>query len=151
LFRIAVAVDARKAGLGYPSSLQVPLAERDLEACATPIPAIARRRISLRVRLSGSARQAEPTTASEELVMWRALALAIGISFCILGAECLVVEKAVLASSRPVTAETGVLGQTAPVERPREIEPPEWAPWSLISLGAVVILYSFSIPKRVAS
>jgi hypothetical protein len=83
--------------------------------------------------------------------MWRAMALAIGISFCILGAECLVIDKAVLAGSRPVTAETGVFGQTAAVEKPREIQPPEWAPWSLISLGAVVMLYSFTIPKRVAS
>jgi hypothetical protein len=82
--------------------------------------------------------------------MWRALALAIGISFCILGAECLVIDKAVLAESRTVAAETGPLGQPASAETPREIEPPEWAPWGLISLGAVVMLYSFTIPKRVA-
>jgi hypothetical protein len=26
--------------------------------------------------------------------------------------------------------------------------PPDWAPWSLLSLGAVTIIYSFTIPKR---
>lgn len=83
--------------------------------------------------------------------MWRALALAIGISICILGAECLLIDKAVLAGSKSVTAETGVLGQTAETEKVREVEPPEWAPWGLISLGAVIMLYSFTIPKRVAS
>jgi hypothetical protein len=30
----------------------------------------------------------------------------------------------------------------------REVEPPEWAPWSLMSVGAVVILYTFTIPKK---
>ena len=38
-----------------------------------------------------------------------------------------------------------VAGQSAPT---REINPPDWAPWSLISAGAVVIIYSFTIPKR---
>jgi hypothetical protein len=31
------------------------------------------------------------------------------------------------------------------------IAPPDWAPWSLLSAGAVVMLYSFTIPRRVAS
>ena len=33
--------------------------------------------------------------------MWRAVFLALGIVLCILGGECLVVEKAVLAQSEP--------------------------------------------------
>lgn len=82
--------------------------------------------------------------------MWRALALAIGISFCILGLECLVIDKAVLANSKSAAVETGGTGEASGSKKPREIEPPEWAPWTLISLGAVVMLYSFTIPKRVA-
>ena len=31
----------------------------------------------------------------------------------------------------------------------QEIVPPDWAPWSLIGAGAVVVLYSFTIPRRV--
>lgn len=82
--------------------------------------------------------------------MWRALALAIGIYFCILGGECLLIDKAVLAS-REASAGESALGERVTAERPKEIEPPEWAPWGLISLGAVVMLYSFTIPKRVNS
>jgi hypothetical protein len=75
--------------------------------------------------------------------MWRALFLAIGIYMCLLGAQCLVVEKAVLTVRR----EAPLPGMTA--GRSREFAPPEWAPWSLISAGAVTILYSFTIPRRV--
>jgi hypothetical protein len=26
--------------------------------------------------------------------------------------------------------------------------PPDWAPWSLMSTGAIVCLYSFTLPRR---
>ncbi len=65
--------------------------------------------------------------------MWRSFFLAVGVFLFILGAEALVVERAVLNR-----------GDAA------NIIPPEWAPWSLLSAGAVVILYSFTIPKKMA-
>jgi hypothetical protein len=64
--------------------------------------------------------------------MWRSMFLAIGIILIILGAECLVVDTA------NVLLESGS----------QKLSPPEWAPWSMISTGAVVILYSFTIPSR---
>ena len=81
--------------------------------------------------------------------MWRALFLAIGVTLVILGAECMVLEKAVLAAPKQQASDSQYF--TAPLTsgRGREIVPPEWAPWSLISAGAVVILYSFTIPRRV--
>ena len=91
--------------------------------------------------------------------MVKAFFLAIGISMCILGAECLVVEKAVMASGK-ATAQPKPrrafpmmiqLRQPAQPQREgREFEPPEWAPWSLLATGAIVILYSFTIPRRFA-
>jgi hypothetical protein len=82
--------------------------------------------------------------------MWRSFFLAIGISLCILGGECLVIEKAVLAapktSSGPVAGEKGGILNGGR----REYKPPDWMPWSLLSIGSVVILYSFTIPRRVA-
>ena len=82
--------------------------------------------------------------------MWRAFFLAIGISLCILGGECLVLDQAVLAA--PIkAAKPGSEGQPdSNIGGIREISPPEWAPWTLMSAGAVVILYSFTIPRRVA-
>ena len=78
--------------------------------------------------------------------MWRALFLSIGITSCIVGLECLVVDKAVLAASDD-SAAMGLANRMAPSYR--EIEPPEWAPWSLMSAGAVTILYSFTIPRKI--
>jgi len=90
--------------------------------------------------------------------MWRAFFLAVGIYLCILGAECLVVDKFVMAGEVPPSeaehnpAPPGpatLFGPTAPPTptAKRDIEPAEWAPWSLLSAGAVVILYSLTLNR----
>ncbi len=82
--------------------------------------------------------------------MWRAFFGAVGAALLILGAECLVVEKAVLAKgpTKP-TAPTSVFDEpqvkTAPARR--ELRPPDWAPWSLLSSGAVIMLYTFTLRR----
>jgi hypothetical protein len=73
------------------------------------------------------------------MAMWRSFFLAIGAYFCLLGVEALAVEKAVLKVD-PVNPQTTW----------REVVPPDWAPWSLLGTGAVVMLYSFTIPQRVS-
>lgn len=78
--------------------------------------------------------------------MWRAFFLSLGITSFILGVECLVIDKAVMAASEEPGA-SGLLQRVTPSYR--EVEPPEWAPWSLMSGGAVVMLYSFTIPKKI--
>jgi hypothetical protein len=80
--------------------------------------------------------------------MWRSAFLALGIVLCILGGECLIVEKAVLASDEPDVEQTTSFFTPTSGEPPSEIKPPDWAAWSLLSTGAVVILYSYSIPRR---
>ena len=70
--------------------------------------------------------------------MWRSLFLALGAYTCLLGVEALALEKAVL--KKPVKATAA--------QEPEVITPPEWAPWSLMATGAVVVLYSFTIPNR---
>ena len=90
--------------------------------------------------------------------MWRAFFLGIGIYLCILGAECLVVDKFVMAGEAPPLeveqqpapqTPATLFGPTAPTGpiAQREIEPAEWAPWSLLSAGAVVILYSLTLNR----
>ncbi|MDX1962146.1 MAG: hypothetical protein SFX18_03270 [Pirellulales bacterium] len=69
--------------------------------------------------------------------MWRAFFLAVGIFAVILGVEFLIIEQATLISSRDI-----------PNAQTTQISPPDWAPWSLMSAGVVVILYSFTLPKR---
>lgn len=70
--------------------------------------------------------------------MWRSFFLAVGAYVCIMGLQALAVERAVLKSD---VANSTAFG--------KEIVPPDWAPWSLLGAGAVVVLYSFTIPKRV--
>jgi len=82
--------------------------------------------------------------------MWRALFLATGITLCIVGTECLAIEKATLKDGNKPAPSTGMFGTASDPPQPkREIVPPQWAPWSLISTGAVVVIYSFVIPNRV--
>lgn len=82
--------------------------------------------------------------------MWRAFFVAMGIALCIVGGECLIIDKAVLAKQEDgATAfDAGPQGM-APVKH--DLKPPEWAPWTFISVGTVVLLYSFTIPRRAAS
>jgi hypothetical protein len=81
--------------------------------------------------------------------MWRAFFLAAGIFACILGAQCLVVDSFVMASDStadPATPQS--LFGAQPVAAPAQnYQPPEWAPWSLLSTGAVVIIYSLTLNK----
>jgi hypothetical protein len=70
--------------------------------------------------------------------VFRALFLALGVYTCVLGVEALAVERAVL--KKP---------ENSPAAQQKVITPPDWAPWSLMGGGAVVVLYSFTIPRRV--
>ncbi|MCA9260437.1 MAG: hypothetical protein KDA61_14595 [Planctomycetales bacterium] len=74
--------------------------------------------------------------------MLRSLFLALGVFSCLLGLEALAVETAVLKRPQRVNGQT--------VVQHREVTPPDWAPWSLMAGGAVVVLYSFTIPRRYA-
>jgi hypothetical protein len=82
--------------------------------------------------------------------MWRAFFLAIGVYLILLGAQCLGVEKFILKSREPAPKPpAGAAAPAQPEAGPqKEIAPPPWAPWSLMAAGAVVCLYSFSIPVR---
>ncbi len=86
--------------------------------------------------------------------MWRAFFLAIGISLVIIGAQCLVIDRVVLANGAPAEARpTGTLFGTqtgSSAMGGKVLTPPDWAPWSLMATGAVVIIYSFTVPKRVS-
>ena len=81
--------------------------------------------------------------------MWKSFFLAVGITMCIIGVECLLIERATLTDAAIAARNVSYNGQPAPTVRSKDVVPPEWAPWSLMSTGAVIILYSFSIPKRV--
>jgi hypothetical protein len=107
--------------------------------------------------LSGGGMRADSKKAGfsfgAERGMWRAFFLALGISLCIWGAECMVIEKAIMNGEAPPPDPNNFAAFVSQPVAPaaRELKPPEWAPWSLMSSGAVVILYSFTLPRRVAA
>jgi hypothetical protein len=77
--------------------------------------------------------------------MWQAFLLAIGISLCLVGGECLVLDKVILAHPRLTrhTSDYGHLDSVMTTPR-RVVVPPEWAPWVLLAGGAITVLYSHS-------
>jgi len=109
--------------------------------------------------------------------MWRSLFLAIGIFSLILGGETLVVDKYTMASGRKLPqlanrlTNTGLNsgfpiqqnstggfyqqagfqpnarnGQVGPF-RPRVVQTKDWMPWSLLATGAIIVLYTYSLPR----
>ena len=86
----------------------------------------------------------------EAAQMWRAFFLAMGIALMIVGAESLAVEQAVLLPASPSAKSTAAF-TTATPSAPRVIKPAEWWPWTFMSTGAIVVLYSFTIPRRMAA
>ncbi len=79
--------------------------------------------------------------------MRRAFFFAIGIFVFLLGAQCLAVDKFVLKSRLPPPPpkNTWLSGDQPKVGPNRELVPPDWAPWTLMSTGAVVCLYSYTV------
>lgn len=83
--------------------------------------------------------------------MWRSFFLGVGLSLIILGAESLIVERAVLAETASLLLESAELTGERIVNQSRMFKRPEWVPWTLLSIGILTILYSFSLPRRFAS
>ncbi|MBN1591144.1 MAG: hypothetical protein JW888_16640 [Pirellulales bacterium] len=84
--------------------------------------------------------------------MWRAFFLAIGITLCIVGVECLGLERVVLKIHEPppkVAADPYSFAPKTPGPGPRRtIIVKEYTPFSFLALGVVVILYAYDLPRR---
>ena len=83
-------------------------------------------------------------------VMWRAFFLAIAIMLIIMGVESLFIGKVVMAEPKAITTTDSAWNEPLladPTMVDREVEPPEWAPFSLLSAGAVLWLYSVSLRR----
>lgn len=81
--------------------------------------------------------------------MLRAFFFSLGVFTTLIGAECLLVDRAVLNLDRPITQQQRFFPMVrSGAGAKREIDPPDWLGWSLISAGAVTMLYSIALPKR---
>ena len=92
--------------------------------------------------------------------MWRAIFLALGGTLLVMGIESLVLDHAVLSTdngfisppastTEPVFDEWGFeIDRKVVPGVPKTIHPPEWAPWSMLSSGTVILLYAFGSKIR---
>jgi len=84
----------------------------------------------------------------------------IGLVLLFLGVEFRMVDSMVLTpectaflakkTHHPIAAVSGMAKPFTPDHRPilkKSIKPPEWLGWSLASLGSVLILHSWAMPK----
>ncbi len=78
--------------------------------------------------------------------MRRSFFFAIGLFVFLLGTQCLAVDKFILKSRLPAPPKNQWIASAEPQLGPnRELIPPDWAPWTLMSTGAVVCLYSYTV------
>jgi hypothetical protein len=83
--------------------------------------------------------------------MLRASCFAIGMFVGLCGLSLLAIDKVVL--HQPTEKDPGIRGmlakQVVDKEQRPVIDPPDWAAFTLLSIGSVSMLYSVALPKNV--
>ncbi|KAA5546041.1 hypothetical protein FYK55_03820 [Roseiconus nitratireducens] len=80
--------------------------------------------------------------------MWRSLFIAFGIMAIIVGFESLIIESATFYSHRGSTPTEFFDPSSVPGQQTKTWQPTEWFPWLVLSAGALIVIYSFTLPKR---
>ena len=80
--------------------------------------------------------------------MWRSIFIAFGIMAVIIGLEFLVIDSADFYAASQTSAETFANPLGTPSPSTNEWRPKDWYPWAALGLGAVVIIYAFTLPSR---
>ena len=92
--------------------------------------------------LEASNRESEP--------MLRASFFSIGLFVCLWGASFLMVDRIVLTFKDESSRGEGFRGlfTTLNGQRQQVFDPPDWAAFSLMSVGSVTMLYAVALPKK---
>jgi hypothetical protein len=82
--------------------------------------------------------------------MLRSSFFATGLFVLLCGVMFLFVDKIVLSSQEDPSRTPGIRGMFMSVNGNRQevVDPPDWAAFSLMSVGAVTILYSIALPRK---
>ena len=80
--------------------------------------------------------------------MWRSLFLAIGFMTMIVGIESMLIESATVYAAGEASAVDFADPNGAPSKATKVVKPGEFVPWALISGGAIIVIYAFTLPKR---
>ncbi len=81
-------------------------------------------------------------------VMWRSLFMALGIMAILVGIESMVIDSATLFAATQSSAANLVDPTGPPSPSTRVWSPGEAFPWIAMAIGAVTIVYAFTLPKR---
>src|SRR5262245_23188642 len=84
------------------------------------------------------------------VTMVRATFFAVGLFITLWGVGLLFVDKMVLNMKGEAVKQSGFRGLFAAVapEQKKVLDPPDWAAFSLMSVGTVTMLYSVALPKK---
>jgi hypothetical protein len=82
--------------------------------------------------------------------MVRAAFFSIGLFIALWGGSFLFVDKMVLNMKADTPQQPGFRGLFTGIspERKKVVDPPDWAAFSLMSVGTVTMLYSAALPKK---
>lgn len=80
--------------------------------------------------------------------MWRSLFIAFGVMAIIVGLESMVIENANLYAAAESSAASFVDPSGPPAYTVRSWVPGEAFPWMLLFVGAVIVLYAITLPRR---
>ncbi|MCD0459379.1 hypothetical protein [Roseiconus lacunae] len=80
--------------------------------------------------------------------MWRAFFIALGIMAIIIGFESLIIESADFYSNRGSSPKGLLDPSSIPGQTTTTWKPKEWFPWLVLSVGSLIVIYSFTLPKR---
>ena len=94
-----------------------------------------------------------------EDMIWRALFLALGITMIVLGVQMFFVEQVEVKRLRPARANATAGQYNAPYQQASYQQPQpqtptvlitrkDWMPWSLLAVGSIIVIYTFTIPGR---
>ena len=86
------------------------------------------------------------------LPMLRGTFFSVGMFITLWGASLLFIDKLVLNMPDDAGGRNpnfrGMYQGNQPGQRQKVIDPPEWAAFSLLSVGAVTTLYAIALPKK---
>ena len=82
--------------------------------------------------------------------MLRSIFFSLGMFVALWGGAFLVIDKMVLNTDSDPNGQGGFRGLFggANQSKKRVIDPPDWAAFSLMSLGTVTMLYAVALPKK---
>ena len=82
--------------------------------------------------------------------MMRSTFFAMGLFVSLWGTTFLFVDKLVLTAKAESPRQNGFRGLFTGVspERKQVVDPPDWAAFSLMSVGTVTMLYAVALPKK---